>query len=106
MRYIHPSEVTSGYRLLASLKEAESQQRETILTFILGQRIKGCSALLGHLAPTVYVQAERATMLYEYAWEWNTFPKTLESRLSTSLTRKENRKQLKGKNKNELKTTS
>lgn len=75
MRYVHPSEVTSACRLLAFLEKAESQQQETMLrTFILGQRIKGCSGLLGHPVPTVYVQAERATMLYEYAWEWNTFP--------------------------------
>jgi len=62
-----------------------------LITSIPRQKITGCSALLGYLAPTAYIQAERASMLCEYAWEWDTSAKTLVSRLSTFFFLKEKR---------------
>lgn len=94
LRYAPESEVNLNIQIVdpglqnTSLKEVESHQQETMLTSVLGQKIKGCSALVGYLAPTVQVQAEGVGRLYEYPWESDTFSTTLGSRLSTSLTRK------------------
>lgn len=58
-------------------------------TSVPGHMTEGCSALLGCLAPAVSIQAGRVRTLYKCAWEWDTFSKTSESSLGTSLTGEE-----------------
>lgn len=45
------------------LKEAESQQQETMQTSVLGHKTKGCSALLERLALAVSIQPGKARTL-------------------------------------------